>query len=137
MVLMASQKVCSPTWLTSTIMPRVFILFTSCFPKSVSPLCFNESPLVVSSAAEVAQSVELFQVNVKYLAPLLNKLSSLFKSFSIMCPPSTPSMAASFFSLTAVCNCCGVFTIIILSGFRRAHSYTESISLLANAKGLI
>src|SRR6185436_15018924 len=68
--LITSQKVCSPLWLMSISIPISFILSTILIPRSVSPLCGSESFFVVSSAAEVAQLVELFHVNVKYLVPL-------------------------------------------------------------------
>jgi hypothetical protein len=64
-----SRNVCSPTCETSTSIPRSFIRRTTCLPKSVSPRCLDVESGSVSRAAEVAQSVLLFQVRVMYLTP--------------------------------------------------------------------
>ncbi len=43
LVARTSRKVWSETWEISTIIPRRFISRTTCWPKSVSPLCVGLS----------------------------------------------------------------------------------------------
>ena len=63
--LIISQKVCSPAWDTSTIMPNSLQRRITSLPKSVNPTKARESFFSVSSFADVAQSLELFQVTLR------------------------------------------------------------------------